>query len=298
MPNDEDPGQSGGDAQEATIDNNANPSREPGAPATNYGEFTGVQAVQTSNAEPLPETSPVDSKSFQGQQAQNPPGHVGPGETFPIPSVIGINDNLKNRPYELLEYERDFIESSDDPNGDPYLELISYDTKMKIRIQQGQNSPNKSKSGETHPIQSIMATGPDPSDADPRDGPYDPHQEQLFAAMITKLSRNEAKDLRERFREIGLDHFFTPFWRREKRRGWKFTPFGGQSSKSSSFFANCNRRGFHTHLTQEGAEPRDKRRVSMIVQCDGGEVRVEGLVCKYRRQTFGAVLGVFDQFQV
>lgn len=172
---------------------------------------------------------------------------------------------------------------------------------MKRRIQQGEDIPNNSNPGETHPIPSIMATSPDPED-----GPYDPHEERSYTVLITKLGRTEAKDLREHVRNNGLDAFCSPPWEnvsgnvREnvREKGWSFRMSHKTLQESLTYVCSGNRRGLNEHLSRQMDKGRHKARVWMVVQWDGGEVRIEGSVPKGRHNNFSALIEVFDQFQV
>ncbi|KAK7698950.1 hypothetical protein SLS64_012005 [Diaporthe eres] len=292
MSNDQDPAQSWGNPEETAHNGNANDEWEPFM--DDWFDLEGAsedpnQAQQDQGASP-PAGPSVES--FQNSQVQQ--ANIDQEETFPIPSVIDPIQNPEEVPYELEGGLKNCISLSDNPSKD----LLLLDTKVRLQIQQGQNSPNNSNSRETRPIPSIKGM-----DRGRSDGPYDPHEEPLYTVLHTGLSRTEAKDLRAQIRTRGLNVFSEPHWepmKHQKGSGWRHKQHVGGKWGTFTTIRRGNRRGFNGVLCADGH--RKAKRLSMIVQQDGGEVLVEGIICqksgKMSRTPNSFLLEVFDGFNV
>lgn len=235
-------------------------------------------------------SSPIDLGNTQGEQAENPPGDVVPGT--PISSVI--NDR-NTGPYELQTNQVNLVV----PSMRAKEKLLICNWKMESQIEKSQNFLMSSEPGETFPIPSIKDVKPDTSD-----GPYDPCQERFYTLMVTRLSRTEAKKLRKQVRYSGWDAMYTFPWKplEEGRArgimGWQFRRIDNIQLDSLTFIGGGNWEGIHQTMIREGYSTWERRRIMMIVQRDGGEVRIDGLVAKKPKSPTSAALEVFDQFEV
>ncbi|KAG6356187.1 hypothetical protein INS49_015574 [Diaporthe citri] len=277
MSNDEDTAQSGENAEwmndwfdfEAAVDPNYDQAQQdqdtspPAQPSVEGFENSQVQQGQN-NAE---STNFLSLENVQDQQARNPPGNIDQGGTFPIPSVI-----------DLIKDQKECIFSS---SNTPSQDLLLLDAKVRRQIQLGQNSPNNSNPGERRPIPSIIGM-----DRGRSDGP-----------------RTEAKDLRAQIRTRGLDVFSEPQWEpimQSTGSGWQFRHHVGRGMETFTTIRRGNRKGFNEVLRQDGY--RKAKRLTMIVQQDGGEVLVEGIICenerKCSRTPTSTLLEIFEGFEV
>lgn len=186
MSNDGDHTQSGGIAEDTTPEDHLNPkwlldlldflvdAEDPNDDQAQQDENTGppvqpsVEGVENSQAQQVQDnaesTKLFNLENVQDQQAQNPVGNVDSGETFPIPSVIDVNQDPSHGPYELESDQKEHILTSITP----FEDLVDRDREMRCQIQQGQDSPNNCHPGKTRPIPSIMGM-----DRGASDGPYD-----------------------------------------------------------------------------------------------------------------------------
>ncbi|KAI7779259.1 hypothetical protein LA080_001022 [Diaporthe eres] len=319
MSNDQDPAQSWGNPEEIAHNGNANDEWEPdmddwfdleGASEDPKGDQAqqdqgasppagpSVESFQNSQVQQAQNnaqsTNFLSLENVQDQQAQNPPGNIDQEETFPIPSVMDPIQDPGEVPYELEGGQKDCILLSDNPS----MDLLFLDAKVRLQIQQGQNSPNNSNSRETRPIPSIKGM-----DRGRSDGPYDPHEEPLYTVLHTGLSRTEAKDLRTQIRTRGLNVFSEPDWEpmmQQKGSGWRHKHHVGRKWESLTTIRRGNRRGFNRVLCADGH--RKAKRLSIIVQQDGGEVLVEGIICqksgKKSRTPTSFLMEIFDGFNV
>lgn len=326
MSNGEDPAQSGENAEETNPDDNANPLIEPWMDYPSFFEEAyfppepspsasesdqNQQDSNDSQAQQDQDTSPPAQPSMEGfensqfqqaennaestnslslenvqdQQTQNPPGNIDQGETFPIPLFIGQKDPKAQKEWIL-------------PSKTPSKDLFDLDARVRIQIQRGQNSPNNSNPGETHPIPSIIGI-----DLGRSNGPYDPHQEPLYTTLHTRLSRTEAKDLRVQIRTRGLDVFSEPQWEpimHKRGAGWQLKSHVGRKGEIFTNIRRSNRRGINAAMRQD--DFRNSKRLSMTVERDGGEVLVEGIICGKPPQRIltptSILLEIFEGFQV
>lgn len=234
-------------------------------------------------------SSPIDLGNTQGEQAENPPGDVEPGS--PISSVI---KDRNTGPYELQDHQSNLIV----PSEKSVDKRLDYDKKLEAQAEKDQKFLTSSNPGETFPIQSIMNVEPDTSD-----GPYDPCEERLYTLMTTKLNRTEAKKLRKKVRDSGWDPFDGPPWEpivrpQNRTTGWQFRRADINQRNCLTSICSGNRLGIHSLLLLEGRSPWRTRRFLTIVQRDGGEVHINGLLAKPKRSTTAAALEVFDKFEV
>ena len=146
---------------------------------------------------------------------------------------------------------------------------------------------------------------------DTSDGPYEPCEERFYTLLVTRLSRTEAKQLRKQIRYSGWDAIYTFPWQffeevpNKGIIGWQFRRNDNTQLDTLTYICGGNQEGIRRQMVQEGKSPWDTRRIMMIVQRDGGEVRVDGLVAKAPKgkpATVGkpntAALDVFAQFEV
>lgn len=247
-------------------------------------------------------SSPIELENTQGEQAENPPGDAEPGETFPIPSVIDTDPDRKNVPYVLQRTQMNLAE----PSVRPKERLLICNQEMEDQIEKSRNFRISSEPGETFPIPSIKDVKPDTSD-----GPYEPCEERFYTLLVTRLIRTEAKQLRKQIRYSGWDAIYTSPWiffeeePNKGRIGWQFRRNDNSQLDTLTYICGGNQEGIRQQMRQEGKTPWDTRRIMMIVQRDGGEVRVDGLVAKAPKgkpTTVGkpttAALNLFDQFEV
>lgn len=184
--------------------------------------------------------------------------------------------------------------------------LLICSWKMENQIEKNQNFLISSEPGETFPIPSIKDVKPDTSD-----GPYEPCEERFYTLLVTRLSRTEAKQLRKQIRYSGWDAIYTFPWQffeevpNKGTIGWQFRRNDNTQLDTLTYICGGNHEGIRRQMVQEGKSPWDTRRIMMIVQRDGGEVRVDGLVAKAPKgkpNTVGkpttAALDVFAQFEV
>lgn len=247
-------------------------------------------------------SSPINLENIQSEQAENPPGDVEPGETFPIPSAIDTDPDRENEPYVLQRTQTNLVF----PCKRPKERLRAYSWKVENQIEKSQNFLISSEPGETFPIPSIKDVKLDTSD-----GPYEPCEERFYPLLVTRLNRTEAKKLRKQVRYSGWDAIYTFPWiffeevPNKGTIGWQFRRNDNPQLDTLTYICGGNQEGIRRQMVEEGKVPWDRRRIMMIVQRDGGEVRVDGLVAKAPKgkpTTVGnpntAALDLFDQFEV
>lgn len=98
-----------------------------------------------------------------------------------------------------------------------------------------------------------------------------------------------------------MDVFSEPPWEfilgpRGRESRWQFKHRATYESESMTTIRRGNREGINRFLRLESH--RRLKRVLMIVQRDGGEVLVEGIVCKKNRSPNSTLLKLFERFEV
>lgn len=240
-------------------------------------------------------SSIIDLGNTQGQQAENPFGDVEPGETYQIPSVIDTDHDPKTAPYILQKNQSDLIIQNEKPQ---CLRVVEYEAKLTAQIEKSKTLLTSCNPGEMFPIPSIMDVIPDKMD-----GPYETCEERIYTLLTTKLGRTEAKKLREKVRHSGWDPFDGLPWKPIKRSrviplGWQFRRTDIDHFHSLTIICGGNRTGILDVMRREGRRARGERRFMTIVQRDGGEVHVNGLLAKSTRTTTSTALDIFDKFEV
>lgn len=180
----------------------------------------------------------------------------------------------------------------------PRERLLAYNLKVKFQIKKHRSFLISSEPGETFPIPTIMNVEPDTSD-----GPYETCEERLYTIMATKLSRTEAKELRKKVRDSGWDPFDGPPWEpiawpHGPTIGWQFRRIDMVPRKCLTTICGGTRIGVRNLLLKEGRAAPHERRFVTIVQRDGGEIHVNGLLGKFNRSNTAAAVEVFDKFEV
>lgn len=143
-------------------------------------------------------------------------------------------------------------------------------------------------------------------DRNPSDGPDEPHEEAFYAILTTTLSRGMAEDLCQQIRNDGLGAFSDQHWEFVRRRnayGWGFRNLSLQNdSHIVATVSHGTRCRVHERFKIDERTARERtgadRRHTMIVQKDGGEVLVEGLMLFQGRWLYSTVLEVFQGFEV
>lgn len=178
-----------------------------------------------------------------------------------------------------------------DPNKPPRT------TPTKLEI------PNDDSQG-IRPIPSINGM-----EKDPYDRPWEPHEEPVYTMLFIRGNRNEARRLRDQIRYHGFGILYQD-WILRKKRDPLIGPLGGlkfvhrTSPKTTISVAWGNREVVNETMERETLRPGGIRQV-LLLQCDGGKVRVFGLDPKCN-DTDGApdytfiatVLDLFKDFEV
>lgn len=212
-------------------------------------------------------------------------------ESIPIPSIIDTRHDLSHGPYEQKTGQPEYFM----PSVDPDQILLDHDSEVMVQTEEVQSSPDNSKPGPIPPIMGMHQ--------DLGDGPDDPHQDS-YTVLTTRLSRAEAKVLRDQIRNSGLDAFAAPEWEatpdRPRYPGWKFFKHSERNIlESASTVHHDNRKGINHFLVQEDRRTQKSRRLTMVVQRDGGEVKLENLVPRPRQRLTAIVLNhLFVDFEV
>lgn len=254
--------------------------------SNNDSLFVDPSPLEVGNSQTEKDQGQVESTNLEAS-------HSAPtlpvSENISIPSIIDTKHDPSHGPYERKECQPEWFRRS----VAPYQELLDHDRKMKIQIEKGQSSPDNRRPG---PIPSIMDMHQDLAN-----GLYDPHQNN-YTVLNTRLSRVEAKDLRDQIRNIGLDAFAAPEWKPHPDRdgtvsGWQFRHSRRRHRESISRVFRGDREGINKYLMNEEKFVSQKR-ISMIVQRDGGEVKVERIVTKPGWTLTHTVLEIFEDFEV
>ena len=254
--------------------------------------MVGFENTQVQQAQDRADSTTLLGLGEVHQEAQNPPVKVNLKETFPIPSVIQVNrDPSQDGPYEREMGLPDFITYRGPKSNTPRRDGPHPDLE-EDEGQRAQGSPDSSIRGQLRPILSIMDMDPDPYN-----GPYEPHEEHLYAVLTTNLGRDEARCFREQVRNSGWGAFSVSPWTFEWHQG--ATRFRHKDrGKTATSITHGNIEVFKQWLQQEMQKTVKKRRRMMIVQSDGGEVSVEGLVPERNHTSTFAVLEIFEEFEM
>lgn len=123
---------------------------------------------------------------------------------------------------------------------------------------------------------------------DPYDGPWEPHDEPVYMMLFTHLSRKRARRLRDQIRHHGFWAFHGD-WFLRKQRAIHIGPLGGltfrhRTSQDITLSVAWGNREVVDELMEKERlrsvpTDGDRRRV-LLVQRDGGAVRIDGLKCK------------------
>ena len=185
--------------------------------------------------------------------------------------------------------------------------VVERDPKIPLQIPLREHRNPSNDLGRGPEIESVIGKGRDPryEPFEPFE-PFEPHVEPLYAVMITRLPRTEAKRLRDQIRHHGLGVFYSPEWFLvETIQARKPRFMRTERLKTSSFVSCGTREGFKHELRKTRRIPQGRRPRLMIVQRDGGEVLVEGLEPALRprpssrdQSLTDTVLGLFGQFEV
>jgi hypothetical protein len=185
--------------------------------------------------------------------------------------------------------------------------VVERDPKIPLQIPLREHRNPSNDLGRGPEIESVIGKGRDPRYElfEPFE-PFEPHVEPLYAVMITRLPRTEAKRLRDQIRHHGLGVFYNPEWFLRATGQAQIPRFKHTERLKTSSFVSCGtREGFKHELRKTRRIVQGIRPLLMIVQRDGGEVLVEGLEPALRprpssrdQSLTDTVLGLFGQFEV
>lgn len=286
-----------------------------------FGSNQPQQPQETTNSSNMEGASsdspPLDYGNAQDRDAENQESQNQQAQNKPKPQPILSVMNLKGEPdYEracfLQENVWMYMAENGSPPQIPDRDLRDPNNETAEEIQGGRIPSFMERGQHTGDEASEHHTEPECEGQDPSGEPYELHIEPAYAILKTHLERSAAKRLREAIRHDGLNIFSHTSWALHQNDSNKQTePKFGRTDRGTSmhfsFVSLGNREGFNAALRKVGKLPLKRRPLLMIVQRDGGELRVEGLKHgrlkdssgRYQIASFvNTLLDLFKQFEV
>lgn len=240
-----------------------------------------LAALQTTNdSQPENSLAPSDSEDSQAphQDQAESDANLDDANTNPSspPNQVISHDQPGERIQSILDVEQD---------------LLGYTQSVSIAERNPRKPPRIQLPKLGIPSDDLEGIRPIPSvvdmEQDPYDGPWDPHDEPVYMMLITRDDRNEAKRLRDQLRHHGFP-ILRGEWFLEKQGAIPIgllgrLTFDHRTSRRTPFdVAWANREAVDDTMEEERKRHRIQRRRVLLVQRDGGEVRVDGLKRKHK----------------